>query len=60
MRDGKSARDEHKPRMGEPGFFPDRAAELRAEFRRTTPAERVADAIALSRLATRLAVIGSR
>jgi hypothetical protein len=58
MQGGISKRHERAPRIGEPGFFPDRAAELRAEFRRTTPAERVAQAIALSRLATRLAVLG--
>jgi hypothetical protein len=50
----------HAPRMGERGFFPDRAAELRADFRRTTPAERVVQAITLSRFATRIAVLGSR
>ncbi|HEX6701505.1 MAG TPA: hypothetical protein VF101_12330 [Gaiellaceae bacterium] len=46
--------------MGERGWFPDHTAERRAEFTRTTPAERVAEAIELSRVATRLAVLGHR
>jgi hypothetical protein len=45
-----------KPRMGEKGWFPDHTAERRAEFPRTTPGERVAEAIELSRIATQLAV----
>jgi hypothetical protein len=42
--------------MGEKGWFPDHTAERRAEFPRTTPGERVAEAIELSRIATQLAV----
>ena len=41
-----------RPRMGEPGWFPDHSAERRAEFARTTPADRVAEAITLSEVAT--------
>jgi len=43
------------PRSGERGYLPDEAAIRRAEFLRTTPGERVAEAIALSRLATGIA-----
>jgi hypothetical protein len=43
--------------MGEPGWFPDHTSERRAEYARTTPAERVAEAIELSRTATRLAAL---
>jgi hypothetical protein len=46
--------------MGEKGWFPDHTAERRAEFAKTTPAERVAEAIELSRTATRLAVAASQ
>lgn len=49
-----------KPRMGEPGYYPDHAQERRHEFTRTRPGERVAEAIELSRVATRLAVLGAR
>jgi hypothetical protein len=48
------------PKMGEKGWFPDHAAERAAEFARTTAGERVAEAIELSRTATRLAVAASR
>lgn len=41
--------------MGAPGFFPDHALERREEYPRFTPAERVAQAIRLSRVATRIA-----
>lgn len=41
--------------MGEKGWFPNHTAERRSEFARTTPAERVVEAIALSRTATRIA-----
>ena len=46
--------------MGQPGYYPDHARERRLEFTRTTPGERVAEAIELSRVATRLAVLGAR
>jgi hypothetical protein len=46
--------------MGERGWFPDHTAERREEYRRTTPGERVAEAIELSRAATRLAESGYR
>jgi hypothetical protein len=49
-----------KPRVGEKGYFPDHDAERRAEFLRTTPAERVAEGIELSRWATKLAVAFAR
>jgi hypothetical protein len=41
--------------MGEPGWFPDHTEERRADFRRTTPGERVAETIAISRTATKIA-----
>jgi hypothetical protein len=45
-----------RPRLpGEPGWFPDHTEERRVEFARTTPAERIAEAIELSELATSLA-----
>ena len=44
--------------MGEPGWFPDHTAERIDEYQRTTPGARVADAIAVSRTATRFAAIG--
>ena len=50
---GKSA-----PRMGERGWFPDHTAERRADLARTTPAERVLEAIQLSRFQTRVAIAG--
>jgi hypothetical protein len=46
--------------MGEKGWFPDHTAERRADFARTTPAERVAEAIELSRTATRIAAAAHR
>ena len=45
--------------MGTRDYFPDHAAERRAELEHTTPAQRLADAIELSRVATRLAAAGS-
>jgi hypothetical protein len=48
------------PKMGEKRWFPDHTAERAAEFARRTPGERVAEAIELSRTATRLAVAASR
>jgi hypothetical protein len=51
------AREEKRvPKMGQPGWFPDHTAERREDFRRSTPGERVAEAIAISRTATKLAV----
>jgi hypothetical protein len=52
--------NKRRPKMGEPGFFPDHTAERREEFRRTTPGQRVAEAIELSRTATKLAVLAAR
>ena len=46
--------------MGEKGWFPDHTAERRAEFASTTPAQRVAEAIELSRAATRIAARAHR
>ena len=46
--------------MGEPGYLPDHTAERRAEYRRTTPGQRVAEAIEVSRTATKLAVLAAR
>jgi hypothetical protein len=51
---------ERPPTMGEPGYFPDHTAERRAEYRRTTPGQRVAEAIEVSRTVTKLAAIGAR
>jgi hypothetical protein len=48
------------PRMGEPGYLPDHTAERRAEYRRTTPGQRVAEAIEVSRTVTKLAVLAAR
>jgi hypothetical protein len=41
--------------MGTPGFFPGQTEDRRREFMLMTPAERVAEGIALSRSATRIA-----
>ena len=46
------------PVMGQPGWFPDHTAERREEYRRTTPGQRVAEAIEMSRLATKIAAAG--
>lgn len=43
-------------RMGTRGYFPDQQAERRGELATGTPGERVAQAIALSRTATKIAV----
>jgi hypothetical protein len=51
---------EDRPQMGEPGYFPDHTAERRAEYRRTTPGQRVAEAIEVSRTATKLAALAAR
>jgi hypothetical protein len=48
------------PKMGKRGWFPDHTAERRAELARTTPGERVAEAIELSRIATRVAAAAHR
>jgi hypothetical protein len=40
--------------MGLPGYMPDHGQERRADYLRSTPAERLAEAISLSRAATRL------
>jgi hypothetical protein len=52
-------REEREPRMGERSYLPDHTAERRAAYRRTTAGERVAEAIELSRLATRLAALAA-
>ena len=52
--------DRRRPTMGEAGWFPDHAAERDDAFTRTTPAERVMDAIELSELATNLAAAAAR
>lgn len=56
------AETERKPRNGERGFYPDQDAELRAYYLRTTPSERLAEGIRLSRQLTRFAAAfaGSR
>jgi hypothetical protein len=53
-----ASRAKRAPNMGEPGWFPDHTAERREEFRRTTPGERVAETIAVSRIATKIAATG--
>jgi hypothetical protein len=45
---------EHAPQMGQPGWFPDHTAEWRDDYKRTTPGQRVAVAIELSRFQTQL------
>ena len=42
-------------RMGMPGYLPDHGQERRADYLRSTPGERLAEAMSLSRSATRLA-----
>jgi hypothetical protein len=49
-----------RPAMGQRGYYPDHAEERRLEYQRTTPGQRVAEAIELSRVTTRLAVLGAR
>jgi hypothetical protein len=58
MRADRRKQGEDVPRMGEPGWYPDHTRERREEYRRTTPGERVAEAIEVSRFVTRLAAIG--
>jgi hypothetical protein len=41
--------------MGQPGWLPDEDAIRRAAYRATTPGQRVAEAISISRTATKLA-----
>jgi hypothetical protein len=48
------------PKMGERGWFPDHTAERQSDLARTTPGERVAEAIELSRTATRVAAVAHR
>ena len=45
--------------MGTPGYLPDHDAERRADYVASTPAQRLAEAISLSRTATRLAAAGA-
>jgi len=47
------------PQMGLPGYMPDQGQERRADYNRSTPGERLAEAISLSRSATRLADAGT-
>ncbi len=46
--------------MGQPGWLPDEDAIRRAEFAATTPGERVAEAISISRTATKIAAAVER
>lgn len=46
--------------MGLPGFYPDQSLDRRHDFETLTEAERVVEAIKLSKVATRLAVAGAR
>ena len=48
------------PKMGQPGWLPDEDAIRRAEFAATTPGERVAEAISISRTATKIAAAVER
>jgi hypothetical protein len=48
------------PKMGQRGWFPNHTAERRTELARTTPGQRVAEAIELSRTATRVAAAAQR
>jgi hypothetical protein len=45
--------------MGLPGYMPDHGQERRVDYLRSTPSERLAEAISLSRTATRLADAGA-
>ena len=45
--------------MGLPGYMPDHDLERRLEFLRSTPRERLEEAIGLSKTATKLAVAGA-
>jgi len=53
-------RREDAPKMGQPGWLPDEDAIRRAEFAATTPGERVAEAISISRTATKIAAAVQR
>ena len=46
--------------MGDPGFYPDQRLDRRHDFEALTEAERVREAIELSKVGTRLAVAGAR
>jgi hypothetical protein len=59
-RKAASEPEKRPPKMGEPGYFPDHTAERRAEYRRTTPGQRVGEAIEVSRTVTKLAVLAAR
>lgn len=54
------AESERKPRNGERGYFPDHGAEWHADFLRTTPAQRLAEGIDLSRFGTKLTAAFAR
>ena len=43
------------PKIDQPGYLPDHTAERREKYRRTTPGQRIAEAIEASRFATRVA-----
>ena len=45
--------------MGMPGYLPDHGRERRADFLRSTPSQRLAEAISLSRTATKIAAAGA-
>jgi hypothetical protein len=48
------------PKMGQRGWLPDEDAIRRAKFRSTTPGERVAEAISISRTVTKIAAARQR
>jgi len=48
------------PKMGQRGWLPDEDAIRRAEYAATTPGERVAEAISISRTATKIAAAAER
>jgi len=52
--------EQRRDAMGTPGYFPDQARERKADFETLTAAERVAQAISLSRTATRIAAAVAR
>jgi hypothetical protein len=56
----RDRRSDREPRMGEPGWYPDHTEERRADFARTTPADRVLEAIELSRVVTTLSATSRR
>jgi hypothetical protein len=55
----RAAESSAATRMGLPGYVPDHSKERRADYLRSTPAERLEEAISLSRTATRLAAAGA-